>query len=196
MMTVYQSIFDPCIALGSFGNTLSEKSSFVIASNFFAIIGGIGSSIVSNCIIGQVLYVLVYKRNLQAKNFLLKTFLLVLTPVIVAAITYSVGCFGYGGDLNAPANANIRDVAINIYYYIRTISIFFNIVLYGVIVVMVRGIFVDSLLNTKTHYDDVILEFIKRLKYYPLCQVRFIFIYNIFFQLTCMVFQTIFLFVD
>ncbi len=158
MMAFYQLIYDPAIVLANVPLAY-QNISIVNANSVFAIVGGIGASIVSNIIIGQVFSIIFLRRLLKVKHFMLIISIMAGLPSIAVAIAFFV----------AQANNNVARLqqAQALYYYIRATSIGINIVLYISILYLVRVMFEN--IKVVATFDKAILEFVRYKNCWKFC---------------------------
>ena len=160
-MTWFQLIYDASF----FNGTQSVGGYWVVyVANVFQLVGGIGSSLISNWIAFVVFYVVYNKRSIDIMknyNYMLAS---ATVPAIIIAIIYSCGSIPENSSFALQNLANL-----GFYYYTRLISIFFNFVLFGL------ASYFNHLIRSKglgkTPAEMAINTLCRRLMYYPLLQV-------------------------
>jgi hypothetical protein len=127
------------------------------------LIGGIGSSFVSNWIAFILFYVVVFKKAFDIVNnymyIILSTFIIWLPIVVV----FSIGALPEGSN---PHLANFANLIL--YYYARLISIALNFIMIGCIIY--KNYRVRSKSTTKTPAEIAINTLCRRVMYYPILQ--------------------------
>jgi hypothetical protein len=161
-MTWFQLIYDV-----SFFNGTVDVGEYWIAyiANIFQLVGGIGASLSSNWIAYVVLHVVHRKRTVNILRHYNSMLFITLVPCLVTAIIYSIGSIPKNNDphLNYVAN-------IDMYYYIRLVSIFINFIMFGM--AMYYNHLIRSKGLGKTPAEQAINTLCRRLMYYPLLQVK------------------------
>ena len=127
------------------------------------LIGGIGSSVVSNWIAFILFYVVVFEKAFDIVNnymyIILSTFITWLPIVVV----FSVGALPEGSNPHLENFANLT-----LYYYARLISIALNFIMIGCI--LYKNYRVRSKSKTKTPAEIAINTLCRRVMYYPILQ--------------------------
>lgn len=160
-MTWFQFIYD----ITFFNGTIDVGEYYLIyVANIGQLIGGIGSSLISNWIAYVVLYVVYYKKSIDIMRnykFMLASSLI---PGVITAIVYSCGAVPQGH------SQHLQDVAnLGLYYYTRLVSIFVNFLMFGLASYFNHQIRSKGL--GKTPAEQAINTLCRRLMYYPLLQV-------------------------
>lgn len=157
-MTIFQTMYDMSFYYG----VVPGPSTIVLVCNLFQISGGVGSSLFSNILASIVYYVLVYRKTVDVMKLFPWLCLIVFIPVAVNCIVYIVAYAEDSTHLYIIAN-------LEIYYYIRLISIVLNFFLYSLTYIAARRI-VGNMNARNEILDNAIITMVSRLKYYPLIQ--------------------------
>ena len=157
-MTILQTMYDISFYYG----VVPGPSTIVLVCNLLQISGGIGSSLFSNILAGIVYYVLVFRKNVDVMKLFPLFCIIVFIPVAVNCIVYIVAYARDSTHLYKIAN-------LDIYYYIRLISIFLSFFLYILTYIAARQILGSMNSNNEVH-NNAIITMVSRLKYYPLIQ--------------------------
>ena len=167
-MTWFQFIYD----ISFFNGTIDVGEYWITyVANVWQIVGGIGSSLISNWIAFVVLYVVYNKRSIDILRSYDMMLASALIPSFVIVIVYSVGAIPAGN------SQHLQDVAnLGMYYYIRLVSIFVNFILFGF------ASYFNHLIRSKglgkSPAEQAINTLCRRLMYYPLLQVQCVSFYE------------------
>lgn len=160
-MTWFQFIYDV-----SFFNGTVDVGEYWIGyvANIFQLVGGLGSSLISNWIAYVVLYVVYNKRSIDIMRNYKYMLASAVIPAFVTAIVYSIGAIPQGN------SQHMEDIAdLGLYYYIRLVSIFLNFAMFGM------ASYFNHLIRSKglgkSPSEQAINTLCRRLMYYPLLQV-------------------------
>ena len=149
------TLFNDCIDVDNY-------PIFYIAS-VSQLIGGIGSSFISNWIAFILFYVVVFEKAFDIVNnymyIILSTFIIWLPTAVI----YSIGAIPEGSNPKLESFANLT-----LYYYARLVSIALNFIMIGCIVY--KNYRVRSKSTTKTPAEIAINTLCRRVMYYPILQ--------------------------
>jgi hypothetical protein len=161
-MTWFQFIYD----VSFFNGTIDVGEYWIgYVANMFQLVGGLGSSLISNWIAYVVLYVVYNKRSIDILRNYKYMLASAVIPAFATAIVYSIGTIPRGNSEHLENIANL-----GMYYYIRLISIFLNFAMFGM------ASYFNHLIRSKglgkSPSEQAINTLCRRLMYYPLLQVR------------------------
>lgn len=171
-MTWFQFIYD----VSFFNGTIDVGNYWVTyVANVWQIVGGIGSSLISNWIAFVVLYVVCNKRSIDIMRNYKYMLASAVIPAFGIAALYSVGAVPRDKD------QSIEDLAnLGFYYYTRLVSIMLNFLMFGM------ASYFNHLIRSKglgkSPAEQAINTLCRRLMYYPLLQVKHL---NISFLPAC-----------
>ena len=161
-MTWFQLVYD----VSFFNGTVNVGNYWVsYVANVWQLVGGIGSSLISNWIAFVVLYVVYNKRSIDIVGNYEYMLASAIVPGFAVAIVYSIGSIPEGH------NQHLVDIAnLGLYYYIRLVSIFLNFIMFGMASYYNHRIRSKGL--GKSPAEQAINTLCRRLMYYPLLQVN------------------------
>lgn len=159
-MSIFQLLFD----FGFFFQLLSGLGmAELILAGFGEMIGGITSSLYSNVLAFAVLYVVQFRHVLNIKKHFISISFCCITPGFLTFVVYTSGY--------TEPNTYLIDTAIlGMNFYIRLISILFNLVVFFYSSFKLTKMLRDSG-DSLSESNRAILSLVGRLKYYPLIQI-------------------------
>lgn len=170
-MSIYQLVYD----LTFFFSNVNVTYWTTTIANIFQILGGVGGSLISNIIAFVVVIIVAKRKSVDIFKYYNYMLLFSLVPSVVNAIVFMVGTI--------PENArpDLEKVALlDMYYYIRLVSIFINFILFGISAYCIREI--RSKGTSRTPAEIAISTLSRRLIYYPILQVNYL---RAFFNFIC-----------
>lgn len=158
-MTVFELLYDVSFFTGM-ANTGSRGLS--ILSNVAQLQGGLTSSIISNIIAAVALYVVYYKRTVNALKYWRRIIFLAIVPGVIVNILYIIAVSG-------AHHNNLAGVAVlGIYYYMRLASIVLNFFCSYATALIIHQMRSQSC--AKSSSETAISTLSMRLFYYPIVQ--------------------------
>lgn len=159
-MSIFQLLFD----FGFFFQLLSSLGmTELILAGFGQMIGGISTTLYSNVLAFAVLYVVQFRHVLNIRKHFVPISFCCIAPGFVTFMVYTAG-------YTEPNTWLIEVAVLGMNYYIRLISILFNLVVFFYSSAKLTKMLRDSG-DSLSESNKAILSLVGRLKYYPLIQI-------------------------
>jgi len=159
-MSIFQLLFD----FGFFFQLLSSLGmTELILAGFGQMIGGIATSLYSNVLAFAVLYIVQFRHVINIKKHFITISFCCITPGFLTFVVYTAG-------YTEPNTQLIEAALLGMNYYIRLISILFNLVVFFYSSFKLTKMLRDSG-DSLSESNKAILSLVGRLKYYPLIQI-------------------------
>lgn len=159
-MSIFQLLFD----FGFFFQLLSSLGmTELILAGFGQMIGGIATTLYSNVLAFAVLYVVQFRHVINIKKHFVTISFCCITPGFITFVVYTAG-------YTEPNTLLIEAALLGMNYYIRLISILFNLVVFFYSSAKLTKMLRDSG-DSLSESNKAILSLVGRLKYYPLIQI-------------------------